>query len=51
MLQVVWLPIKNFKNGEITVWMREKDVLHRSFIGVIFHGQNDSTYDAVYYMN
>jgi hypothetical protein len=45
---LVWLPIKNFKNGEITVWMRGKDVFQKSFIGLIFHGQNDSTYDAVY---
>jgi hypothetical protein len=45
---LVWLPVKNFKNGEITVWMRGKDVLQRSFIGIIFHGLDDKTYDAVY---
>ncbi|MCU0340509.1 MAG: hypothetical protein MUE30_11550 [Spirosomaceae bacterium] len=45
---LVWLPEKNFKNGEITVWMRGKDVLQRSFIGLIFHGIDDKTYDAVY---
>jgi hypothetical protein len=28
--------------------MRGKDALQQSFIGIIFHGQNDSTYDAVY---
>lgn len=28
--------------------MRGKDVLQRSFIGVVFHGLNDSTFDAVY---
>ena len=28
--------------------MRRKDVLQRSFIGVVFHGLNDSTFDAVY---
>lgn len=45
---VLWLPITNFENGKIEVEMRGKDVLQRSFIGLIFHGQNDSTYDAVY---
>lgn len=45
---LVWLPIKDFKNGKITIRMRGKDVLQRSFIGITFHGQNDSTYDAVY---
>jgi hypothetical protein len=45
---VLWLPIKNFKNGTLEIEMRGKDVLQRSFIGLIFHGQNDSTYDAVY---
>jgi len=28
--------------------MRGKDALQRSFIGIAFHGLNDSTYDAVY---
>jgi hypothetical protein len=45
---LVWLPIKGFKNGEIEIEMRGKDLLQRSFIGVAFHGQNDSTYEAVY---
>jgi hypothetical protein len=45
---LVWLPITSFKNGEIEIWMRGKDVLQRSFIGIAFHAVNDSTYDAVY---
>jgi hypothetical protein len=45
---IIWLPIKNFKNGTIEIEMRGKDVLQRSFIGIAFHGSNDSTYDAVY---
>jgi hypothetical protein len=45
---LVWLPTKGFKNGKIIVRMRGKDVLQRSFIGVAFHGLNDTTYDAVY---
>ena len=45
---LVWLPTKGFKNGKITVKMRGKDVLQRSFVGIAFHGLNDTTYDAVY---
>jgi hypothetical protein len=45
---LVWLPVKDFKNGKITIRMRGKDVLQRSFIGITFHALNDTTYDAVY---
>jgi hypothetical protein len=45
---LVWLPAKDFKNGKITIRMRGKDVFQRSFVGVAFHGLNDTTYDAVY---
>ncbi len=45
---LIWLPTKDFKNGKLTIRMRGKDVFQRSFVGIIFHGLNDSTYDAVY---
>lgn len=45
---IVWLPIKDFKNGKIKIEMRGKDVMQRSFIGIAFHGQSNETYDAVY---
>ena len=45
---IVWLPFKDFKNGTIEIQMRGKDVFQRSFIGIAFHGDNDTTYDAVY---
>ena len=45
---LIWLPLNDFKNGKITIRMRGKDVFQRSFIGIAFHGLNDSTYDAVY---
>ena len=45
---IIWLPFKMLKNGSIEVVMRGKDVLQRSFIGIVFHGLNDSIYDAVY---
>ncbi|MCR4032148.1 MULTISPECIES: hypothetical protein [Flavobacterium] len=45
---IVWLPVKDFSNGTIEIEMRGKDVFQRSFIGVAFHGTDDSKYDAVY---
>ena len=45
---IVWLPVKDFKNGTIKIEMRGKNVVQKSFIGIAFHGQNDKTYDAVY---
>lgn len=45
---IVWLPIKNFKNGTVKIEMRGKNVFQKSFIGIAFHGQDDKTYDAVY---
>ena len=44
----IWLPVEEFSSGKIKIVMRGKDVFQRSFVGVAFHGQNDSTYDAVY---
>ncbi|MDD5151972.1 MAG: DUF1080 domain-containing protein, partial [Flavobacterium sp.] len=35
-------------NGTIKIEMRGKNVVQRSFIGIAFHGQDDTTYDAVY---
>lgn len=45
---IVWLPVKAFKNGTIEIEMRGKDVFQRSFIGIAFHGADNSNYDAVY---
>ncbi|HLO82236.1 MAG TPA: hypothetical protein VK166_14820, partial [Chitinophagaceae bacterium] len=45
---LVWLPVEPFSSGKIEILMRGKDVLQRSFVGIAFHGLNDSTYDAVY---
>ncbi len=45
---LVWLPVDVFSSGKIDILMRGKDVLQKSFIGIAFHGLNDSTFDAVY---
>ncbi|PXY42139.1 hypothetical protein DMB65_02575 [Flavobacterium cheongpyeongense] len=45
---IVWLPVKDFKNGTIEIEMRGKDVFQRSFIGIAFHAADNINYDAVY---
>ena len=45
---IIWLPLNDFKTGTIKIEMRSKHVLQKSFIGVAFHGQDNTTYDAIY---
>jgi hypothetical protein len=45
---VIWLPVNDFKKGKLEIVARGRDVLQGSFVGIAFHGINDSTYDNVY---
>lgn len=45
---VAWLNVPAFKTGTITFEAKGKDVLQGSFVGLAFHGSNDTTYDVVY---
>ena len=38
-----------FENGTIEFDVKGKDVLQQSFVGVAYHIQNDSTFNAVYF--
>jgi hypothetical protein len=38
-----------FENGNIDFDVKGKDVLQQSFVGVAYHIQNDSTFNAVYF--
>lgn len=46
---LVWLPDVPFTNGVIEFDVRGKDVLQQSFVGVAFHGEDDKTYEAIYF--
>ena len=46
---MVWLKDLDFENGTIELDIRGKDVQGSSFVGLAFHGVNDSTFDAVYF--
>ena len=43
-----WLNDINFTTGTLEFDVRGEDLKQHSFVGIAFHGQNDSTYDAVY---
>lgn len=44
-----WLNDTKFTNGTIEVDIKGKDKLQGSFVGIAFHGVNDSTFEAVYF--
>lgn len=46
---LAWLNGKTFSEGMIEFDAKGRDELQRSFIGIAFHGQNDSTYEAIYF--
>ena len=45
---VAWLKGVEFSNGVIEFDVRGEDVKQHSFVGIAFHGANDTTFDAIY---
>lgn len=45
---VAWMKGISFTTGTLEFDVRGEDLKQHSFVGLAFHGQNDSTYDAVY---
>lgn len=46
---LAWINAAQFSTGKIDIDLKGQDVLQKSFLGIAFHGLNDSTYDAVYF--
>jgi hypothetical protein len=46
---LAWLRDVTFSTGTIEIDLKGQDVYQKSFLGIAFHGVNDSTYDAVYF--
>jgi len=46
---LAWLENVKFTDGTIEFDVKGKNVMQKSFVGIAFHGSNDSTYDAVYF--
>lgn len=46
---VGWINGLKFSTGVIEFDVKGKDVLQKSFVGIAFHGINDTTYESVYF--
>lgn len=46
---IAWLKHVIFTNGSIELDIRGKDELQQSFVGIAFHGNDNNTFDAVYF--
>jgi hypothetical protein len=46
---IAWVNGEKFTNGTIEVDIIGKDKLQGSFVGIAFHGVNDSIYETVYF--
>ncbi len=46
---VAWINNVTFEKGVIEFDAKGKNILQQSFVGIAFHGLNDSTFDAVYF--
>jgi hypothetical protein len=46
---IIWVNDIEFSEGTIEFDVKGKNILQKSFVGIAFHGTNDSTYDAVYF--
>jgi hypothetical protein len=46
---VAFVPGTDLTTGVITCELRGKDVAQQSFLGVAFHGADETTYDAIYF--
>lgn len=46
---VAWLPGYELVKGVLEFDVKGRDVLQQSFVGIAFHGLNDSTMEAIYF--
>ena len=46
---IAWIKNKQFTNGTIEFDVKGRNEFQRSFVGVAFHGLNDTTYESVYF--
>lgn len=46
---LAWINNLTFRKGIIEFDVKGKNILQQSFVGIAFHGVNDSTYDAIYF--
>ena len=46
---IAWLKEVEFSDGVIDLDIRGKDLFQQSFVGIVFHGVDNQTFDAIYF--
>jgi 3-keto-disaccharide hydrolase len=46
---IAWINNTNFTSGQLEFDVKGKDVMQQSFVGIAFHGINDSTFEVIYF--
>jgi hypothetical protein len=46
---IAWIREEKFTEGTIEFDIKGKDAFQQSFVGIAFHGLNDTTYEAIYF--
>lgn len=46
---LAWIEGIDFKTGTIEIDLKGQDVFQHSFLGIAFHGVNDTTFEAIYF--
>jgi hypothetical protein len=46
---LVWINDQSFSTGTIEVDLKGQDIYQHSFLGIAFHGTDDSTFEAIYF--
>ncbi|HZY37705.1 MAG TPA: hypothetical protein VFE53_13700 [Mucilaginibacter sp.] len=46
---IIWLKGVSFSTGSIDIDLRGRDVYQQNFLGIAFHGDDTTTYDAIYF--
>lgn len=46
---IAWIKKEKFTTGIIEFDVKGKDKLQQSFVGIAFHGLNDTTYESIYF--
>jgi hypothetical protein len=46
---ITWLKGVSFSTGALEIDLRGKDVFQQSFLGLVFHGVDTSTYEIIYF--
>jgi len=46
---ILWLNNTNFKTGVVELDIKGKDVVTKSFVGIVFHAVSDKVYKCVYF--